>query len=68
MDKLIESESECKTNSFSLLYNDPALEKEYQLYHHSFVMSFGKVIMTEVFLVNLFDLGMACSSYNEGKY
>lgn len=31
-------------------------------------MKFGKVIMTEVFLVNLFDLGMACSSFYEGRY
>lgn len=34
MDKLIESESECAMNKFSMLYNDAAIEKEYQHYHH----------------------------------
>lgn len=68
MDKLIESESDCSTSNFTMLYHDAALEKEYQLYHHTFVMKFGKVIMAEVCLVNLFDIGMALMTYQNGEY
>ncbi len=65
---LIEAENDFSKDKLTLMFKDQNLESEYMLYHHTFVLSFGKVINFEVLLVNLFDLCTAIGCYDDGHY
>lgn len=53
---MVDTENTFQANKVSLMYIDPKLERDYSIIHNKFVMSFGKILMFEMLILNLLEL------------